>query len=93
MTYKERQKAKKIDPKFHLYEGDCIRCGVHTRTLSKENDLCFGCEQDNLEYEEKKNAPPYNINDKEAHFRHEKSIQGWSNDMDEEIWDKHFRYT
>ena len=24
-------------------------------------------------------------------FKHEKEQQGWSDDMDEEIWEKHFR--
>lgn len=92
MNWKEREKAKKVDPNFHMYEGECMRCGVKTKYLTKENDLCFGCEQDDAEFEEKRNAPPYQIGDKEAEFRHEKSMQGWSDDMDKEIWDKHFRF-
>ena len=91
MNWKERQKAKKVND-FHLYEGECIRCDRKTKHLSKENDLCFGCEQEDLKFEEKRNAPAYDINDKEAAFRHEKNMQGWSNNMDEEIWDKHFRF-
>lgn len=92
MTYKEREKAKKINPNFHLYEGNCIRCNCKTSHLSKENDLCFECEQKDLEYEEKRNAPPYDSNDKEAAFKYEKSMQSWDDDMDEKIWDEHFRY-
>ena len=92
MNYREREKAKKNNPDTHLYEGECIRCGVKTKYLSKTNDLCFGCEQDDLEFEEKRNAPLYDSNDKEVAFRHEKEQQGWSDDMDEEIWDKHFRF-
>ena len=59
--------------------------------LGKEDDLCFGCGQDDLEFEESRNAPPYDINDKEAAFNHEKSQQGWNDDMDEQIWNEHFR--
>jgi len=91
MEYKERLKAKKAS-NYHLYEGECIRCNVKTKYLTKENDLCLGCEQEDLEFEERKNAPPYDINDKEAAFKHKKEQQGWPDDMDEEIWDKHFRF-
>lgn len=91
MTYKERQKAKELS-KIHLYKGECIRCGENVMGLGKEDDLCFGCGQEDLEFEESRNAPPYEIGDKEAEFKHEKAQQGWGDDMDKEIWDKHFRY-
>ena len=74
------------------YKGDCIRCGVQTKSLDKESDLCFGCGQDDLEFEEKINSPPYELGDREAEFKHEKSMQRWSDDMDEQIWDEHFRF-
>jgi len=90
MDWDEREKAKK-ESNSHLYKGKCLRCG-HSGLLSKESDLCFGCEQEDLEFEEKRNIPPYDPNDKEAAFRHEKEQQGWPDNMDEEIWNKHFRY-
>jgi len=91
MTYTEREKVKKATD-FHLYEGECIRCRRKVKDLSKKNDLCFSCEQSDLEFEERRNTPPYDLNDKESRFKHEKSMQGWSDDMDKEIWDKHFQF-
>jgi hypothetical protein len=90
MNYKERQNAKK-QSKTHLYEGECIRCGQKVKDLGKDNDLCFGCSQEDLEFEESRNAPAYDVNDNEAAFNHEKEQQGWSDDMDEGIWNEHFR--
>ena len=90
MTDKEKQNTKKLS-KTYLYNGECIRCKKITESLDKNNDLCFGCRQTDLEFEERRNAPPYDINDKEAAFNHEKSQQGWDDDMDEEIQNEHFR--
>lgn len=94
MNYKERQKAKDAAIKAgkNHYEGTCTRCKCKSIHIFIEQDLCFGCEQDELEFEEKRNAPPYDLNDREATFRHEKSQQGWSDDRDEEIWNEHFRF-
>lgn len=90
MTYKERVKAK-AQSTSHLYEGDCIRCKRKANDIGKKNDLCFSCEQDDLEFEEKKTAHLPDLNDREAMFKHEKLQQGWSDDRDEEIWNEHFR--
>ena len=32
-----------------------------------------------------------NLDNDEDRFRHEKEQQGWGDDMDEEIWNEHFR--
>ncbi len=32
------------------------------------------------------------LDNAEDRFRHEKEQQGWDDDMDKEIWDKHFRF-
>lgn len=90
MDYKERQKAKQLS-ETHLYEGECVRCKVETKYLGKEDDLCFGCGQEDLEFEENRNAPPYEIGNKESQFAYEKEQQGWDDDMDKDIWDEHFR--
>jgi len=93
MTNSERKKAKSAAAKAgkNHYEGTCSRCKAKSIHIFVEQDLCFGCEQDDLEFEEKRNKPIYDPNDKEAAFKHEKSQQGWSDDMDEEIWNEHFR--
>ena len=94
MTYKERQKAKSaaIKEGRNCYEGTCSRCSCKSIHIFVEQDLCFGCEQEDLEFEESRNSPPYDPNDREAAFKHEKSQQGWSDDRDEEIWNEHFRF-
>jgi len=89
MKQKEREKAKS-NSNNHLYKGECIRCSLKTDHVYKVNDLCFGCEQDDLEFEEKREMTP-DPNDSMAMFEHEKEQQGWDDSMDEEIWNKHYR--
>lgn len=56
MTSKERQKARNeaSNSNKHFYEGACLRCKRKSIYIFVEQDLCFACEQDKLESEEKK---------------------------------------
>ena len=62
--------------------GYCGKCNQHYDCHYLEHDEeCEG---------EEKFIP--NPNSKEDMFRHEKEQQGWSDDKDEEIWNKLFRF-
>lgn len=60
--------------------GYCGLCNSHYTESFEEHE--FDCPGDDM---------PYEAGDREAEFQHEKQQQGWPDDMDEEIWNKHFR--
>lgn len=58
--------------------GYCIICSKHYEGSEADHDEICGSRLPDFDNEEDR-------------FKHEKDQQGWPDDMDKEIWDKHFR--
>lgn len=72
-----------------LITGNCNNCGRKTSHINPESKMCFGCELEEEERRERLDPDPYS---REDVFNHDKQQNGWPDDMDEEIWDKHYRH-
>lgn len=68
--------------KLKVMPGYCGLCNSHYTESFEDHE--FDCPGEEM--------PLYDVNDREAAFQHEKKQQGWGDEHDEEIWNKHFRF-
>jgi len=70
-------------------EEDSIRMPLECEKYKDKNDWGIP-EISGFDEDDSDNILP-DPNDKDEMFRHEKAQQGWPDDMDEDIWNEHFR--